>query len=355
MIAITKTEGTPMTLIPVEGLKKRVASIATKGGIPAEDANMLAETLVVTDMRGVHSHGVVRLARYLDCIKAGGIKPVAMPITISETDTSLQVSADGGLGIPAAVRTMRRLLEKAKEQPICIATVNHSDHYGAAGYYSMMAADNGYLAFSMSNTCPLIAPTGGRAAAIGNNPFAYSAPGRKYRGLLFDICMSKVAAGKLIFAAAENKPIPEGWILTHDGKPTTDANEIWHDAVMLPFAEHKGYGLAVMVELMTAVLGMSGLMSGVHSWNTKPGRDADTGHTFIVINPKFMGGEEAFRERVDEMIDELKRCPTMDGVSEILYPGELEWRREAKALRNGLDLPEATLKELERAESMVSR
>ncbi len=250
---------------------------------------------------------------------------------------------------------MRRLLEKAKEQPICIATVNHSDHYGAAGYYSMMAADNGYLAFSMSNTCPLIAPTGGRAAAIGNNPFAYSAPGRKYRGLLFDICMSKVAAGKLIFAAAENKPIPEGWILTHDGKPTTDANEIWHDAVMLPFAEHKGYGLAVMVELMTAVLGMSGMMSGVHSWNTKPGRDADTGHTFIVINPKFMGGEEAFRERVDAMIDELKRCPTMDGVSEILYPGELEWRREAKALRDGLDLPEATLKELERAESMVSR
>ena len=337
----------------VEELKTRVAAIGAKAGIPAADAETIAEVLVTTDMRGVHSHGVVRIARYLDCIRAGGIRPDAKIEILKESPSSLMVSAAGGLGIPAAKKTVDRLLAKASETAIAVATVNHSDHYGAAGYYSMMAADRGFVGFSMSNTCPLVAPTGGRAAAIGNNPFAYAAPGAKYRALLFDICMSKVAAGKLVIAAEAGRKIPEGLILTKEGRPTTDPGEIWRDAIMLPFAEHKGYGLAVMVEMMTAALGMSGMMSGVHSWNTQPGRDADTGHSFIVVNPDFFGGKDAFKARVDAMIDELKRCPTVEGAKEILYPGELEWRREAAALRDGIDLPEASEKELARAEEMV--
>ena len=334
-------------------LNEKAAAICRAGGIPAADAEMIADVLVTTDMRGIHSHGVVRLARYLDCIRAGGIKPAADPITLNESANSLMVSANGGLGIPAAVKTMRRLLEKAEGCAIAIATINHSDHYGAAGHYAMMAADRGFVGFSMSNTCPLVAPTGGRAAAIGNNPFAYAAPGKLHRAMLFDVCMSKVAAGKLVIAAEAGKKIPTDWILTKDGKVTDDPNEIWHDAVMLPFAEHKGYGLATMVETMTGVLAMSGMLGGVHSWNTQPGRDADTGHCFIVVNPAHFGGADAFRDRVDAMIDELKRCPTLEGVPEVLYPGELEWRREEAARRDGIALPEASEKELARAAAMV--
>ena len=336
----------------VEELKGRVARIATGAGIPEGDAKTIADVLVTTDMRGVHSHGVVRIARYIDCIRAGGIRPDAEIEILKESPSSLMVSAAGGLGIPAAKKTMDRLLAKAERTAIAVATVNHSDHYGAAGHYSMMAADRGFIGFSMSNTCPLVAPTCGRAAAIGNNPFAYSAPGARYRAILFDVCMSKVAAGKLVIAAEAGKSIPDDWILTKDGRPTTDPGEIWKDAIMLPFAEHKGYGFAVMVEMMTAALGLSGMMSGVHSWNTQPGRDADTGHTFIVINPEFFGGGASFRSRVDAMIDELKRCPVAEGAKEILYPGELEWRREAAALRDGIELPEASEKELARAEEM---
>ena len=122
---------------------------------------------------------------------------------------------------------------------------------------------------------------------------------------------------------------------------------------MLPFAEHKGYGFATLVEAMTGALAMSGMMSGVHSWNMQPGRDADTGHCFIVINPAFFGGQDAFSERIDAMIDELKRCPTVDGVEEVLYPGELEWRREAAAIADGVELPAASAKELARAAQMT--
>ena len=336
-----------------EELKDTVAAICRAGGIPSADADMIADVLVTTDMRGIHSHGVVRLARYLDCIRAGGIKPAVEPVTLNESGNSIMVSANGGLGIPASVKTMTRLLEKAEKNAIAMATINHSDHYGAAGYYAMMAADRGFVGFSMSNTCPLVAPTGGCAAAIGNNPFAYAAPGETHRAVLFDVCMSKVAAGKLVIAAEAGKKIPFDWILTKEGKPTDDPNEIWHDAVMLPFAEHKGYGFATMVEVMTGVMAMSGMMGGVHSWNTQPGRDADTGHCFMVVNPGFFGGVPEFRKRIDAMIDELKRCPTIDGVSEVLYPGELEWRREEAARCDGIVLPEASEKELARASGMV--
>ena len=337
----------------VERLKAKTAEIAGKAGVPKADADRIADVLVTADMRGIFSHGVVRLARYLDCINAGGIKPAADLEILRESPNSLMASAAGGLGIPAAVKTMDRLLEKAKTQAISIATVSHSDHYGAAGYYAMMAADRGLVGFSASNTCPLVAPTGGRAATIGNNPFAYAAPGTKHRAVLFDVCMSKVAAGKLVIAAEAGKKIPEGLILTKDGRPTTDPGEIWHDAVMLPFGEHKGYGLAVMVEMMTGVLGMAGMMAGVHSWNTQPGRDADTGHSFVVVNPEFFGGCEAFRARIDAMVDELKACPPCEGSTEVLYPGELEWRREALALAEGVNLPAASVAELARAAKMA--
>lgn len=337
----------------VEDLKRTVADICRASGIPADDAVMIADVLVTTDMRGIHSHGVVRLARYLDCIRAGGIKADAQPIILKESANSIMASAAGGLGIPSSVKIVRRLLDKAAENAISIATINHSDHYGAAGVYSMMAAERGFIGLSMSNTCPLVAPSGGRAAAIGNNPFAYAAPAGKHRAVLFDVCMSKVAAGKLVIAAEAGKKIPADWILTKEGNVTDDPNEIWRDAVMLPFAEHKGYGFATLVETFTGVLAMAGMLSSVHSWNTEPGRDADTGHCFIVVNPEFFGGANEFKERVDAMIDELKRCPTVEGSQEVLYPGEIEWRREANAVEHGIELPEASEKELLRAAQLA--
>ncbi|MBQ6472198.1 MAG: Ldh family oxidoreductase [Victivallales bacterium] len=127
-----------MSRISVDELKRQAPAISVAGGISEENAAMLADALVCTDMRGIHSHGVVRLARYLDCIKSGCVKPNAQPVTLNEGPNSLQVSAAGGLGIPAAVKTVRRLMEKGKSQAICVATVNHSDRYGAAGYFSSL-------------------------------------------------------------------------------------------------------------------------------------------------------------------------------------------------------------------------
>ncbi len=322
-------------------------------GVPAERAESLAEVLLYADMLGIHSHGVMRIARYIECIRSGGIHPLAPLQILEESPCMMRVSANGGLGIPASCEVIRRLIKKAGSQALAAASVSHSDHYGAAGYYALKLAENGLIGFSMSNTCPLIAVTGAAAAGIGNNPFAYAAPAGRYRAVLFDVCMSVVASGKIQLAADNGKPIPEGWILDCTGKPTTDPKEIYNGAIMLPFAQHKGYGFAVMVELLSGVLSGAGILDGVHSWNMIPGEDANTGHFFLAINPKFFGGLETFVSRTEEMIDKLHSAPTLEGVKQIYYPGELEFQSEARALKDGIDLPQSAGEALAKAAAAV--
>ena len=294
--------------IAIAELTARCRELLSLAGVPEPAARRTAETLVSADARNIHSHGVVRLARYIDCIRSGGIRPDAEVAILDE---------------------------------------------GPAGYYAMMCADAGLIGFSMSNTCPLIAVTGAAAAGIGNNPFAYAAPAGKYRAVLFDICMSVVASGKIILAAGENKPIPEGWILDKHGKPTTDPRAIFDGAIMLPLGGHKGYGLAMMVEMLSGALADAGTLSGVHSWNTVPGEDANTGHFFMTINPAFFGGLDRFTARMENVIAELTSAPRAEGVEKIYYPGELEFISEAKAAAEGIDLPPASAAELDRAEKML--
>ncbi len=341
-------------IVSIKDLTARCQELLMRAGVREPDAARTAETLVSADARGINSHGVIRLARYIDCIKSGGIIPDAKLKIIDEGPAFIRASAAGGLGIPASYEVTKRLISKASAMPLVAATVNHSDHYGAAGFYAMMCADAGLIGFSMSNTCPLIAVSGAAAAGIGNNPFAYAAPAGKFRAVLFDICMSVVASGKLIIAAADNKPIPEGWILDKNGKPTTDPKEIYNGAIMLPFGGHKGYGLAMMVELLSGVLAGAGTLSGVNSWNTIPGQDADTGHFFLAINPEFFGGLANFTTRMENVITELTSAPRVDGVQKIYYPGELEFISEAKAQANGIDLPDASAAELDRADKLLS-
>ncbi len=340
-------------IISISELTSRCQDLLMRAGVKELAAARTAETLVSADARGINSHGVIRLARYIDCIKSGGIIPDAEVKIIDEGPAFIRAGAAGGLGIPASYEITERLIAKAATMPLAAATVNHSDHYGAAGFYAMKCADAGLIGFSMSNTCPLIAVTGAAAAGIGNNPFAYAAPAGKFRAVLFDICMSVVASGKLIIAAADNKPIPEGWILDKNGKPTTDPGEIYNGAIMLPFGGHKGYGLAMMVEMLSGVLAGAGTLSGVNSWNTIPGQDADTGHFFLAVNPEFFGGLANFKARMENVIEELTSAPKADGVQKIYYPGELEFISEANAIRNGIDLPDASAAELDRADKVL--
>lgn len=337
----------------VTQLRNYCTEIFLRAGIPAEDAELTSAALVLTDMRGISSHGVLRAAHYITCIQAGGLRPDGRLEITAAGGGFLRLSAAGGLGIPAAMRATDLLIDHARTQAIAIATLNHSDHYGAAGLYAQRCSDAGLLGFSMSNTCPMIAVTGAAAKGIGNNPFAYAAPGRRHRGILFDVCMSVVASGKIQIAAAENRKIPLGWIVDREGNPTDDPQHIYQGGSFLPFAGHKGYGFAVMVELLSGILANAGLLAEVRSWNKTPGRESNTGHCFLAINPAFFGGEEHFRQRTDQMIDSLTSVPKAPGCAQILYPGEIEFGHEADALEHGVPLPEPSLDELKKAGKLV--
>ncbi len=337
----------------VTPLRRYCTEIFLRAGIPAEDAELTSAALVLTDMRGINSHGVLRAAHYITCIQAGGLRPDGRLEVTADGGGFLRLSAAGGMGIPAAMRATDLLIEHARTQAIAIATLNHSDHYGAAGLYAQRCSDAGLIGFSMSNTCPMIAVTGAAAKGIGNNPFAYAAPGRRHRGILFDVCMSVVASGKIQIAAAENKKIPLGWIVDREGQPTDDPQQIYHGGSFLPFAGHKGYGFAVMVELLAGILANAGILSEVRSWNKTPGRESNTGHCFLAINPDFFGGEEFFRQRIDQMIDSLASAPKAPDCAHILYPGEIEFNHEADALEHGVPLPEPSVDELKKAGKLV--
>lgn len=217
----------------------------------------------------------------------------------------------------------------------------------------MRCAEAGLIGFCMSNTCPLMAPTGGASLRIGNNPFAYSAPAGRYRAVLFDICMSTVACGKVEIAAAENRKIPLGWMLDRNGNPTDEPKEYFNGGLMLPFGGHKGYGLAIMVEIMTAILGQAGTLSEVRSWNTTPSQDANTGHCFVTVNPECFGGLKQFESRMEHMISEIVNSPKAPGVEKIYYPGEIEFMKETDAGKNGVILPDASVEQLRRASELV--
>jgi len=337
----------------VTQLRCYCAEIFQLAGIPAEDAELTSAALVLTDMRGIHSHGVLRAGHYITCIQAGGLRPDGRLEVTAEGGAFLRLSATGGMGIPASMRATDLLIEHARTQAVVIATLNHSDHYGAAGLYAQRCSDAGLIGFSMSNTCPMIAVTGAGVKGIGNNPFAYAAPGRRHRGILFDVCMSVVASGKIQIAAAENKKIPMGWIVDRDGHPTDDPQHIYQGGSFLPFADHKGYGFAVMVELLAGILANAGILSEVRSWNKTPGRESNTGHCFLAINPAFFGGEEHFRQRIDQMIDSLTSARKAPGCDRIFYPGEIEFIHEADALEHGVPLPTPSVDELKKAGKLV--
>lgn len=335
-----------MKLIPKDELIGYCVKVFESCGVPSEDARMASEALVLTDMRGIWSHGVMRVAHYVKCLQSGGLKADNNLTVLDSGPAFLRLSAGGGMGIPASIRAIDMTIELAKKSPVVITTVSHSDHYGAAGLYAMRCADAGLVGYSMSNTCPMIAITGSSTKGIGNNPFAYAAPGRKYRGVLFDVCMSVVASGKVQIAHAEGKKIPFGWIIDKDGNPTDDPGEIYKNGTFLPFGGHKGYGFAVMVEMMTSTLAGAGMMGEVRSWNKTPGRESNTGHCFMAMNPEFFGGLEQFRSRMDEMIDNLTSLPRVPGCDKIYYPGEIEFEHEAEALEKGVPLTQASMDEM---------
>ena len=337
--------------VAINDIRSRSIAAFEKVGISHEDASIITEVLLETEERGVFTHGFMRLERYINCIRSGGIKTDGAYEIVYDSPSWASIDGKDNLGIVISYKAMKLAMEKAKQTGVGIVNVKGSHHFGAAGYYTSMCADNDMVGMSMSNGDILIAATGSGEKTIGNNPFSYAFPADKYGKIVYDIAMSYTSDRKIVQMDKEGKKLPEGWIIDKDGKPTTDPGEYEKGGTLLPFGGYKGYGLAMMVETLAATLSGAAMTKDVHAWNTNESCGGNVGHFFMALDIARLGNPDEYKKRVDGMIDEIKNSKKADGVEKIYYPGEIEMEKLAKCRENGyVEILDETMESVERIE-----
>jgi LDH2 family malate/lactate/ureidoglycolate dehydrogenase len=335
-----------MSRYPKEQLQNLVAQLAAAMGVPAEDAALFADALVDADRHGVPTHGVSRLNIYLKRIEAGLIDPRAELAIDRRAGSVLAVDAGNGLGQVQARKALDLLIPMARGNGVAVATIRNSQHFGALSWFCNYAAGQQMVLLAMTNCEPAMSPEGGFEAFFGTNPIAASFPSGKGFPVKIDLATSIVARGNIIAAQQKNAAIPEGWALDLEGRPTTDATQALLGTV-LTMAGHKGYALAMMVELFSGVLSGSAIGPGVGSMYKNLDRKQDVGHFFCLFDVKAFLDYGEYLRRIDETIDRIKASRKRSGVGEILVPGERSARKAAINAAEGIPVSPETVAELE--------
>ena len=317
-----------------------------KSGLSDEDARLTAEVLVTTDTLGTFTHGTRQLRGLLKNVRDGRLSAAAREEVVAAGPAWAIVDAHYAMPPAVSYRSMELAMQKARACGIGYVGVRHSSHYGAAGFYANLAARNDMFGLSMCNVDPCMTVPGSKGRVLGTNPIAYAAPAGAERSVYLDIATSAVAATKIYAAKSLGTPIPDNWLVDEDGLPTSDYSDFPEKAVQLPMAGHKGYGLAVMVEILTAVLTGAAVMSEVNSWVIDSPEPTNEGHAFIAIDVGQIMPLGEFKGRMDGMIREIKSAPLAKGADRIYLPGEIELERRDSALAQGIDLPPDVLASL---------
>lgn len=343
-----------MKAISVVRLHAFTQEALIKIGVSTEDARTVADVLVTTDTFGVLSHGTKNLLGYMRKIQAGGLNAKAIPMVEAEGPAWALVNGNMAIGMVSATFAMRKAIEKAKACGIAYVGVKNSCHFGAAGYYSNLAAGDGLIGLTMSNTDPIMAVPNGCRPSIGSNPFSYAAPFGNGKSIFLDIALSNVAALKIVMAREKGTQVPREWLVDEKGCPTSDPSKFPEYSCLSPMAAHKGYGLAVMVELLASVVTGAGMLSEVPSWNLDLTRPNNVGHAFIAIDVSQMIPADVFAMRMARMADELHNAPKAEGMERIYTPGEMEWdKRDSALARNRLELTDVMASNLETVSRMT--
>lgn len=335
--------------ISAENLSAYCVQVLTAAGLKPDDASVIADVLVMTDTWGTFSHGTNALGNYVKTIKSGGIDPSATPEIVTQGDTWALIDGHSSMGMLGSSLAMNLAIEKARSHTVAWVGLRNSSHFGAAGYYANLAVKHDMIGIAISNADPNMVVPGGRGSIIGNNPFAYAVPAGKESPLFLDIALSAVAAGKIFAMKTLDRPIPETWLTDKEGLPTSDPSNWPGSGSMVPMAAHKGYGIALLIEVLAGALTGAGMLSEVKSWVLQPTELSRLGQAFMAINIGNLVPVEIFKQRIDSLIEELHRAPKAKGSERIYVPGEIEWERRADALANGIPLPEHILDSLYRA------
>lgn len=323
-------------------LKTYLIDLFQACGIDKPQSVSIAQNLVWSELVGRHNYGVIRIPVHLKRLELGLINPACAPdFTLAAPGTGL-LDADNGFGYFAGEMAMDKAIGLARENGIGMVGVKNSNFFGAGAYFVNMAADKGMIAFAMSNSFPKVVAHGGMSAVLGTNPFAFGAPRQNGDHLLVDFATSSIAGSAVREILSKGEKLPDGQAVLPDGQPETDPGKIG-EAALIPFGGAKGYGVALVVEILSGVLTGSGFSHSVKSIYTNFTEKGDNGHCMIAIDiGKYMPVTDYFA-RIDALITLLKASNEID---EVLFPGETRWKNFRHHSEHGLTIPEKVKCEL---------
>jgi LDH2 family malate/lactate/ureidoglycolate dehydrogenase len=330
-----------MPKIPAERLSEIGRALFIAAGTPPEEAETVMRHVVAANLAGHDSHGIIQVPTYIERIKVGHIVPGAPWEIIRESPTTTVVDGHWGFGYVVNERAMRLTIEKARSANVAAATVFRQGHIGRVASYTLMAAREGMIGIATADSGrspKAVAPFGGREARLGTNPISIAMPSDLEGPLYLDMATSAAAAGKIALAVARNQPVPDGWIIGADGKPTNDPRQLRQGGALLPVGGsegYKGYGLSVMVEILCGLL--TGLGFGVEP----TGRHND-GCFMAVFKVDAFRPLAEFKKEIGEFAAYLKATKPAEGSSGVYYPGEIEYLREKDRRENGIEVEDAT-------------
>jgi ureidoglycolate dehydrogenase (NAD+) len=332
-----------MKIMKAEELRDLVAEIFQKRGVPEADSLIVANSLVHANLRGVDSHGVMRVGHYIHRLEASSINPKPHEHLERTGVITAFIDGDDGLGHVSVLHAMDTAIEIAKDSGVGLVGVKNSSHCGALSFFVFQAIEAGMIGMAMTQTDTAVVPYGGRKPFCGTNPLCFGIPSNKGTPIVLDMATSTVAGGYVMKARAENRKIPDSWALDMDGKPTTDP----HRAVYFtPAGGPKGYGLGVIVDVLTGIL-MGGFF-GPHVPIMYGDYERRRGLCHLVgsIDYRRFPGKVSFLDQVTRMVEELHQVPPGEGFDQVLAPGEPEYLKEMDRIKNGIPIEDYIFDEL---------
>jgi len=332
-------------LVNYQQLQSLVSALFEKTGVSSEDACFLAQSLVDINLWGIDSHGVLRVPIYVKRLIAGSCNPKPDIKTLKSAITLEVLHGDDGPGQIVGRAAMQRAIELAKTYNVGIVGAIRSNHFGAAATFTRMAAAEGMLGVAMTNVVQNVVAPGGSKPIIGNNPFSIAVPTYGAFPFVLDISLSAVAGGKLLLASKKGEKIPLDWGTDKKGRPTDDPDEAFK-GFLLPVGGHKGLGMAYAVEIMTGVVSGGVFLDAMKGMYKYPDDPSLTSHLMMAINISAIMEPDDLKSRMADFSEMIHTSPMWDKNSEMLLPGELEYRSEQARKTNGIPLPQNLYDEL---------
>jgi LDH2 family malate/lactate/ureidoglycolate dehydrogenase len=323
--------------LPERELRAFVEAMFAAAGLDAPQATAVAGSLVEADLRGTHSHGVIRLPFLVQRLLDGGANRTPRLAVVRDSPATALVDGDRALGAVAARYAMEQAMAKAANCGIGMVGVRNSDFIGTCAHYAMMALPRDMIGIAWTNGFPGMTAWGGRTNAIGNNPIAFAAPSLEHGDVVLDMALSVAAGGRIRVAAKNGERIPDNWLLDRDGNATDDPAALGAGGALLPLG-YKGFGLAMFGEILCGALVGARMLGEIPAWHEATDRAVENGHVHIAIDIASFGEPAAVRQRIDALIRQLKATPLMAGTDEILFPGERASRTAERHRREGIPI-----------------